>query len=273
MVKVINISSKLELKNDDICFVENVFQYAERVTKIWKEENTLSGLMKNIPVFLLNPNDMPIRAVYEDEEYTTRHNGSFILRENKNKNLNNVSEEPDKIKITEYLGFYTRENCSYLKNMPSIFLCPERIWESSKIVGYQPLLAKVIVHEFAHAIMDLDNQNSEIDCGSKFFRWVEEPFANWFVLKYLHAYGNGSVFHKIRDFIENQPINYMLGNDFFDAKLDHTYWQKWIKFKRGINLEKENWEEAMKCINFPGNVGSGSINIKDYLNKLIPKEN
>lgn len=224
MLKVININSKIDLTRHDCAFVEQVIIMAEEIVT-WKHEDSISPLLRKIPVYLLKEDSMP-KWVYEDEK------GG----ENRK---------------TEYLGFYDRMGCKYFESAPAIFVCPERIFFTSKQkIGYQELLAKVIIHEFAHAIMDSNYENKSIDITSEFFRWVEEPFANWFALKYFFSYGNGDTFKQVANFIKGQPANYRLGWNFYNSiSNERNLWKDWRKKKVSNAVEKgDKWlQKAQNC--------------------------
>ena len=216
MLKVININSTIDLTRHDCAFIEQVIFMAEEVDA-WEHENSISSLLNKIPVYLLNEDSMPPGDAYEDE------NGG----DNSN---------------TEYLGFYDRIKCRHIDFVPAIFICPERIFLASKQkIGYQELLAKVIIHEFAHAIMDYNYENKGIDISCEFFRWVEEPFANWFVLKYFYSYGSGDTFKQVADFIKGQPPNYRLGWNFYNSlcKKDKL-WKDWRNKKASLDAGKSH---------------------------------
>ncbi len=220
MLKVININSRIDLTSADCAFVEQVIEYAEKLLK-WERRNSISELLSEIPVFLLSPEKMPVWPFEEDE----------------------IGDNPG----IEYLGFYTRITSVYFDSIPAIFICPERILLTAKNKSYQELLAVLIIHEFAHAKMDSFPED-KIDFSNEFYRWVEEPYANWFVLKYFHSYGNGYLFHSVKDCIQKEPENYKLGCIFFDADLDCRYWEEWKEIKKiGVKeTKKKDWLDKMK---------------------------
>lgn len=240
-LKVINIDSPFGLTHHDCAFTEQVIFMAEdldKTEKRWNSENSISPLLGKVPLLLLSDESMPDLDFLEEDEKKW--------------------DEPP----IEYLGFYTRSNmdCHY-PSLPSIYICPERIKKHSnrrpQDITYQELVAKVIIHEFAHAIMDLSKENATWgDPSEKFFRWVEEPFANWFVMKYFDSYGQGAIFCRIKDFMLKQPKNYRLGWNFFNSKISDDLWKKWrIRKTQSINGNlKKQWVDYVQKVNIGDDV-------------------
>lgn len=216
MLKVININSPIDLTRYDCGLIEDIFYMAEKVPH-WEGDNSMSYLIRNIPIFLISQN--------EDEETKW-----------------DFDNPP-----TEYLGYYTIKKFQEEGEFPAIFIDPGRIYKFREKTEYQPLLAAVIVHEFAHAIMDrADNgkfpafyEKGNTYSTSDFIKWVEEAFANWFVLKYFHAYGNGDYFNKIVNFIKGQPEGYKQGIDFFKMELKPSCWKEWCEEKKKFKEMKK----------------------------------
>ena len=106
---------------------------------------------------------------------------------------------------------------------PSIYLCPENIKiicdpESNEV--FQIILADVIIHEFAHGKMDdIGEEFKYMNNFREFFDSIEEPFANWFVLKYFYYSGNGHYFDLIKSSIKSQFEFYKLGYNFFHSNM------------------------------------------------------
>ncbi|MBN1184075.1 MAG: hypothetical protein JXB49_17405 [Bacteroidales bacterium] len=224
MLKVININSRIDLTQVDCAFIMQIINMAEQFhswNKCWEKTNSLSPLLVNTPVFLLNEESMP---KYGYDEY---------------------KEKNDNSPPTEMLGFYMRTGFYKSPELkPAVYICPEKIYKHKykKGIGYHLLLTKIIIHEFAHAIMDYENENSKVDTSEGFYRWIEEPFANWFVLKYFESYGYGDAFNKVAEFIKDQPINYRLGWNFSFSGIDENLWSRWSMIKGKVtNRKKKRW--------------------------------
>ena len=126
------------------------------------------------------------------------------------------------------------------------------------------LFTKVLIHELAHAALDifnLERNNSVIEkihYFSEFGRWREESMANAVTLKIIRDYGNKDFYDYAKRFMKSQPAEYALGVlmedvrylDFisvFNLKelgVDSNLQQKWLNYVKGTpdwdGLEKWN---------------------------------
>ena len=127
------------------------------------------------------------------------------------------------------------------------------------------LFTKVLIHELAHATLDifnLEGNNSVIEkihYFSEFGRWREESMANAVTLKIIRDYGNKDFYDYATRFMKSQPAEYALGvlmEDFgywdfrsvFDSKkqgVDSNLQQKWLNYVKGTpdwdGLKKWNY--------------------------------
>lgn len=267
-MKVINLNSKFELTQAQISFAESVIICGE--DEPIREDDSISLLMNEIPIFLLSPESMPDDySIYHE---TVGSKESYPKEENKEYR---GEEKPS----TEWLGFY--QNSYRILNIekPIIGLCPERI---IKCVNSDEeliiLIAKIIIHEFAHAKMKLHPRAiyKPID---EFYKWMEEPMANVITLEYFRnfdrcyryrrnggehfAHVNTSIlpFDFVKGFISKQPDNYRLGLDLFEQYV--SQWWIWRNQKDEIQKktkEKQNWLNYVKA-----NVGKTDKKILDRL--------
>jgi len=155
-MNILNINSSIDITHSQKSFVEEVL-FCE--SNHYIEEDSFYWLSKQIPIFLINEDSM---KKYENK-----------MR--KNEIYENRYEPNDESKPhTEWLGFYERSSSGLFENTPIIAICPERI---AKIVKndeeFMFLLAKVIVHEFAHAKMDSRNENKKYRKKDTFWTWME----------------------------------------------------------------------------------------------------
>ena len=124
------------------------------------------------------------------------------------------------------------------------------------------LFTKVLIHELAHAALDifnLERNNSVIEkihYFSEFGRWREESMANAVTLKIIRDYGNKDFYDYATRFMKSQPAEYALGvlmEDFrywdfrsvFDSKeqgVDSKLQQKWLNYVKGA----PNWDGLNK---------------------------
>ena len=249
-MKIINLDSKYDLSPDQV-------HYAYSVALNGNDSHPIDGesivhLMDEIPIYLLQPDSMPLAL-------PCSHWRSHEVPDSTPEQSGLESEKPS----TEWLGFYQHRSSIHGVDTPSIGICPERIigcatteWE------LMVLIAKVIIHEFAHAQMRL-RPSSDYSPIDEFFEWMEEPIAN---LITLHHFKNSSrTYHRrnknpiahvdtnlkpldyVRDFISRQPDNYRLGLDLFKH---HIPWWWWAARKEQFQTrtnEKNAWLRYVKA--------------------------
>lgn len=115
------------------------------------------------------------------------------------------------------------------------------------------LFTKVLIHELAHAALDifnLERNNSAIEkihYSSEFGRWREESMANAVALRIIRDYGNKDFYDYAKQFMKSQTSEYALGvlmEDFgrwdfrsvFDSKeqgVDSNLQQEWLNYVKG----------------------------------------
>lgn len=142
---------------------------------------------------------------------------------------------------SDILGFYCHE-CKILNaSRPVIGLCMERIRaHSTSEEELKMLTTKVLIHEYAHALMA---KAPGSDCSQRdpFYRYMEEPLANMITLQYF-SHSDQQAFSYARTFMDGQPDEYKLGANLYDAGI-HQWWL-WRNRKEQIatlNTDKENW--------------------------------
>lgn len=214
-MKIINLNSKFDLSEAQVSFAEAVIIGGENNTYLQTE--SISHIMNKIPILLVD--------IKTQEEH-----GQGDL-----------------------LGFYMSK-CTILGfvGIPVIGLCVEKIMSQVKNNNELIILiAKVLIHEFAHALMD--SPENKIDRSCEFYKWMEEPMANVITLTYFrnfeyqlntvkkeiaHIKPLPNVIKYVRKFIANQPHNYKLGLDLFDNGI--TDWKTWREYKKeGRRMEPE----------------------------------
>jgi hypothetical protein len=168
-------------------------------------------------------------------------------------------------------------------NIPVIALCLERIIEcctrddgSFDVELYKILTAKVIIHEYAHAVMALPYGSIGVQYDT-FFLWMKEAMANAFTLDCFHAHHRSRTHHQhhftsnehrityetpslgldpiavITEFMKRQPVNYSLGVYLHEQGLGH-YWL-WSMRKESCNSrsnEKKAWKESARTVSTKG---------------------
>ncbi len=129
------------------------------------------------------------------------------------------------------------------------------------------LITKVLLHELAHAALDIHNQErnyhttEKVPYSSEFGRWREESMANAVALRIIKDCGDKDFYDYAKQFMESQPAEYALGvlmEDFgyldfrsvFDAKkhgVDSVLQQEWLKYAKGNPCWAglEGWNEIL----------------------------
>ena len=114
----------------------------------------------------------------------------------------------------KYLGLYRRNK----DNTREIILFEDAIKAESKGDNdyLENLIWKVIIHEYAHAMMDTLQDDEIKSQDSKLYKYREESLANAFALKVLKSSRFG--FSKIEDFVKSQPEEYQHGLDLYERE-------------------------------------------------------
>ena len=236
-MKIINIDSPVLLTEDQIAFTEKVIRCGEPEGLKY---DSIAVLMEEIPIFLVSRETMDeIMRMYE---------------------------------LIDALGFYMRNfpvaGLRNKKTIRAIGLCPEKIvnCEKENSQNQMYLIAKVLIHEFAHAKMDL-HPNANYTGDKEFYKWMEEPMANLITLQYFERFEENTcykyksfsnfqepkyegVLEFVKDFISNQPENYKPGLDLFKHGSLENSWNEWRKNKKALSAnktdEKNEWIEYLK---------------------------
>ena len=242
-MKIINLNSKYDLSPAQVHYAYSVALNDHR--------GGIVHLMDEIPIYLLHPDSMPELGGLKGEKPST-----------------------------EWLGFYKNQTSIHGVHTPSIGLCPERIIECVKTEWeLMVLIAKVIIHEFAHALMQrLGGAN--YSPKDEFYEWMEEPCANQITLYHFehsqknmyqiaHVKSSLKPFGYVQDFISRQPDNYRLGLDLYKHRFGYMLWvHKKDEIQKRTN-EKNAWLEYVKA-----NVGrTDSVIISRLINNLSNHRN
>lgn len=114
------------------------------------------------------------------------------------------------------------------------------------------LFTKVLLHELAHAALDIFNKEYRTNITEKvsyhtdFGRWREESMANAVALRIIKDYGDKDFYEYVKQFMESQPAEYALGV----LMEDFGYWDFWSVFntkKHGVDLVlQQEWLKYVK---------------------------
>lgn len=228
-----------EIKNQEKAYKDDVLQYYDPTSiKIPTDYIEMLSCIKDI---IKTPEDSKPwnLLIYLNKEFKEYKEYIPIKLVDESK-LPEIDAESLNRKIIspDLLGAYF--SC-YDDNKPIILLCPSRILTVAKLCDIKAklLCKKVIIHEFAHALMDPTNWKSEIDFApqqknqcqkitSDASRFMEESLANMLTLKYFDELAKDE-FNLVEDFIANhQPPIYQFGITQFELKTD---WTKWRDYK------------------------------------------
>lgn len=188
---------------------------------------------------------------FEDTGYeniaTLIHTIPIYLRDSK------PEEIRDENSIIDLLGAYYSNNRKGDSPYIELFLSAIDNSINNDDNHFKWLFTKVLIHELAHAALDifnLDRNNSVIEkihYFSEFGRWREESMANAVTLRIIRDYGNKDFYDYATQFMQSQPAEYALGvlmEDFgywdfrsvFNSKkqgVDSNLQQKWLNYVKG----------------------------------------
>ena len=148
-------------------------------------------------------------------------------------------------KCIELLGCYFP-----LKDIgPMIYLCPKRIEACvTKNLSKTVLYALVLIHEFAHAMMDetnilCENKEENIVCSKAHpikeleidELYMEEALANMITLQYFEN-ESSCIKDAVRSFMKEQPAPYQFGIQLYDTNDKQIDWREWRKYKAQSTL-------------------------------------
>ena len=251
-----NVDSDVEI--DDECL-----EYVALLIDVWLSSDSSMPLSKDNAFRLLaysgKKPDLPILLKKKLPEYS-----SFwkeIDDERRNQYIPNG----------EVLGYYSRDEHPLCMG-PHIVLCPENIRQIAQAyhIPFKILMAKVLVHEIAHALMDryriIDGNGIQYTNPKE--NWpntveakaMEESMANAITLFVFRKYANED-YKYVRHYIDNmQSAIYKFG--LWQEQI-YADWNKWR------NSSKQNTKELKEWFNKCFDNGDIIITKEDYKQKLF----
>ena len=251
-----NVDSDVEI--DDECL-----EYVTLLIDVWLSSDSSMPLSKDNAFRLLaysgKKPDLPILLKKKMPEYS-----SFwkeIDDERRNQYIPNG----------EVLGYYSRDEHPLCMG-PHIVLCPENIRQIAQAyhIPFKILMAKVLVHEIAHALMDRyriidgngiqytnpkENWSNTVEAKA-----MEESMANAITLFVFRKYANED-YKYVRHYIDNmQSAIYKFG--LWQEQI-YADWNKWR------NSSKQNTKELKEWFNKCFDNGDIIITKEDYKQKLF----
>ena len=151
----------------------------------------------------------------------------------------------------------------------SSFDSPERIRAIAKTdEEYMVLFAKVLIHELAHAKLDFHDENKAYGPIDNFFKWIEEPMANYITLETFEEYDRGMKYHHrrrhygynnsktknafeiVNKFILRQPSNYAIAAHLYNETVLRFYylWRS-HKDELGLGANKQKIQSKQAWLN------------------------
>lgn len=239
-MNIININSSIEITPSQKSFIEEVLDSEDNPHM--REEDSFYMLSKTVPIFLINEESMKKNDPIDESK--DRYEPSNEIKPH-----------------TEWLGFYGRDSNGLFEQTPVIAICPERIAQCvPSDEEFLFLLAKVIVHEFAHAKMDAKNQNKKYKTKDTFWKWMEESSANRYTLEVFRNFNcryrtskyktfsnktyEERLWDFIVDFVKHQPPEYALGYELFEKRPVQVWeWEREKSYLGGKKRapEKTDW--------------------------------
>lgn len=282
---IYNIDSQYDLTKSQIDFVENLLICGRHHSF---DDEELYFLLKRIPFYLVN--ECSFNSI-KNNKYFIKERRDFPkyddFEDNRNrpmKSENNDNKAVVEVTVsTEALGYYVSKG---RYGTPEIYLCTETIMKNTnddEELHY--LLAKVIVHELAHAWLD----DSDYGTKDEFYEWMEESMANLITLfvfrdfdrhfdRHFHhhpyllpfAFSHNFVkldYYKARHYVEEfmfkQPDNYKLAVYLLQARFWGSHlWRRCKDEVATRSKRKDDW------LNYAKTVASTGILDSEKLNKL-----
>lgn len=150
---------------------------------------------------------------------------------------------------TEYLGFYCPDRHNVNGHEKAIFICTKRIFETGE--GWRHLLAKVTIHEFCHAYMDIEYGRRHHADPDNVTYWMEESMANVMTLQLIESFAlkhpkSLSLLEYARQFMLKQPAAYASAVKMFDNGIcDYDLWA-WNKDECRASAAIKTWCSEMR---------------------------
>lgn len=263
-MNIININSRYVLSPWQIAFTDDIILSDDRPLY----DRSLYKISQEIPIYLVNEASFNLvkKGIYKFDERDLKRIKEY--EENNDNERKRFDENP----ITELLGYYVSKGCHQI---PEIFICTDTILKyTSNDEELTYLIAKVIIHELAHAFMDYRDYGQK----DEFYNWMEEGFANKITLEHFRNYSDNyrhrsyflshnkhskdKAFDFVANFILKQPDNYKLG---FYLHIYRVHSHFWYNHKDDLNQKhkaKADWLNYVKS-----NIRSRNFDAKTFYDK------
>lgn len=178
-------------------------------------------------------------------------------------------DEPKKNSIVDLLGAYYSGTSG---SRPYIELYLHDIVRHARgnVKSVKWLFTTVLLHELAHAALDIRNRerhqydDDKVSYSSEFGKWREESMANAVALRIIEEYGDAKFYEYARGFMLSQPPEYALGvlmkdfdEDFYAASwkgkilgVNQVLQDEWLQYVKGTPDWNglKMWSEMLSAI-------------------------
>lgn len=230
------------------------------VSCVKKGHLDVPNFLSQIPVFLITTKECGYRITVDfvgrKEQYTIpqdRYKCKNVLSRLKEEYDNRYDEE-----ITETIDIFGVYQNSISKNKnghmnlssvkPRIFVWVDKIMEYVKHDRqlFKLLCTQVILHEFAHALMDINIFEAHFNCiWQKYYPLKEESLANGLSLYLMKNVVSADDYRFLNFVCGNQPFEYALGTQYANERILSWAVKQWINIKshgKHININIiEDW--------------------------------
>ena len=213
------------------------------VTGLRNDSSALYNRINNIPIYLVTTNQSTHRIPFQEMGQTIyvdvpedRFADVHCSLDPRNPVSDDViKSNSEKCVISDLLGVYvsqfkSKSSTGFAEKKSEIFLWVDKIKRSGGDYDYKPLIRQVLVHELAHAIMDV-HEYPFFNPNGHLFR--EESLANALSLYIMgKIYKHGSNNYKfLVEFVSMQPLQYALGLLYNDKLTITSAMGRWMEIK------------------------------------------
>ena len=213
------------------------------VTGLRNDSSALYNRINNIPIYLVTTNQSTHRIPFQEmgqtiyvdvpEDRFADVHCSLDPRSPVSDDV--IKSNSEKCVISDLLGVYvsqfkSKSSTGFAEKKSEIFLWVDKIKRSGGDYDYKPLIRQVLVHELAHAIMDV-HEYPFFNPDYHLFR--EESLANALSLYIMgKIYKHDSNNYKfLVEFVSMQPLQYALGLLYNDKLTITSAMGRWMEIK------------------------------------------
>lgn len=213
------------------------------VTGLRNDSSALYNRINNIPIYLVTTNQSTHRIPFQEmgqtiyvdvpeDRFADVHCYCSLDDPRYPVSDDVIKSNSEKCVISDLLGVYvsqfkSKSSTGFAEKKSEIFLWVDKIKRSG---GYIPLIRQVLVHELAHAIMDV-HEYPFFNPNGHLFR--EESLANALSLYIMgKIYKHDSNNYKfLVEFVSKQPLQYALGLLYNDKLTITSAMGRWMEIK------------------------------------------